>query len=294
METLLHCFEGNALNLPDRPLLWLGIGILGLVFALLLSLFGLMLLRHHRNWIEAPCQYLNKQLSRHAPGLWDFLKSRFSRNEVIGLEFTLAGAFIVLFIVLFAEILESWSEEEIIYSVDVAIHCALADVLSIHSVEIFRFITHFADMLTVVVFSTLLLGLLLWRRQWWQALALFFAIALGQALLWGMKWFFARPRPDRQLMDAVGQSFPSGHSFSAMVYYGFLVFLLWQFCVSRALRIAGTLFLAILILTIGLSRLVLSVHWMSDVVGGFIIGLAWLLISLLAARGWFAWYERNL
>jgi membrane-associated phospholipid phosphatase len=295
MKTLLRCFDDNAADLPDhRPLLWLILGILGLVLALRLSLFGFMLLRRRRDWIEASCRYLNERLSRHAPGPWGFLKSRFSRNELIGLELTLSATSIVLFIALFAEILESWSDEETLYSLDAATHCALAGILSGRSLEVFRFITHFADALTLVVLSTLLLGLLAWRRQWWQALALFLAIAVGQGLLWGMKWFFARPRPDQQLIDAVGQSFPSGHSFSAMVFYGFLVLLLWQFRVSRALRVAGTLVIAALILAIGLSRLLLSVHWVSDVVGGFVIGLAWLLASLLAARGWFAWRERDL
>lgn len=287
MNGLLDCLRAQNLPVPTALTLWLALATL---LALLLGvLYGFLLLRSRPDWLENGFERLDARLQAWLPRPWRFLKSRFSTGQLIGLELTVSATLIVGLIALFAEILESWSEGGTFYQVDQATHCTLEGVLQGRWLDLFSFITHFADVLTLVIFSSLLLCFLLWRRWWWQALSLFLAIALGQALLWSLKWLFARPRPEQPLMDAVGQSFPSGHSFSAMVFYGFLLLLLWQFCLSRALRLAGSLLLIGLILAIGTSRLLLSVHWLSDVVGGFAIGLAWLLVSLLLSRAWFAW-----
>lgn len=290
MEALLACLEENSLPLPPAILLWLSAA--GLLLAVLAAFYGFVLAGRNLDWLEGGYRLLEAYLSRRVPRFWVFLKSRFSRTELLGLELTVSASLIVLLIVLFAEITESWADRETLFRIDQATHCVLAGFLTGGMLQAFRFITHFADVLTLVVLSAVVLAFLLWRRRLWQAMALFLATAAGQGLLWGMKWFFARPRPDQQLMEAVGQSFPSGHSFSAMVFYGFLLFLLWQFCASKALRLLGSLALALLILTIAVSRLLLSVHWVSDVVGGLVIGLAWLLASLLLSRAWFVWKGR--
>ena len=290
METLLACLERHSLPLPSAPWLWLG-AIVSLLCALAV-VYGVVLLRRNMDWIEDRYRLLDAFLARCAPRLWRFLKLRFSPQQLVGLELTVGAVLIVLLTVLFAEVADGWLDRDTLLQVDLATHCALEGLLSGRTLDAIRFLTHFADVLTLVVLGTLLLGLLLWQGRRWQALALFLAIAFGQALLWSMKWAFARPRPEQGLADAVGQSFPSGHSFSAMVFYGFLLFLTWQFCASAAMRAFATVVLGLLILAIGASRLLLSVHWVSDVLGGFVIGLAWLCASLLLARGWFAWKGR--
>lgn len=287
MNGLLDCLRTHDLPVPTALTFWLAAATL--LALLLTALYGFVLLRRRQDWLLSCYESLDGRLRAWLPRPWSFLKSRFSTQQLIGLELTVSATLILGLIALFAEILESWSEGGTFYQVDQATHCTLEGVLQGPWLDLFSFITHFADVLTLVIFSSLLLCFLLWRRWWWQALSLLLAIALGQALLWSLKWLFARPRPEQPLMDAVGQSFPSGHSFSAMVFYGFLLLLLWQFCLSRALRLAGSLLLIGLILAIGTSRLLLSVHWLSDVVGGFAIGLAWLLVSLLLSRAWFAW-----
>ena len=295
METILSCFQDNALPVPGRLSLYLWLGAAGLLFALAAAAYGYLLLRRNLSWLEERYSALDRWLSasRRFSRPWRFVKSRFSPNELLGLELTVSAGGIVLLIMLFAEILEGWADQDTLLLVDQAVHCSLAGVVGGVALEGISFITHFADVLTLVVLGSLLFLVLLWLRKWWQALALFLAIAAGQGLLWGMKWFFARPRPDQQLMDAVGQSFPSGHSFSAMVFYGFLLLLAWQWCAQKWLRIAASVLLVLLILTIGVSRLLLSVHWVSDVIGGFAIGLAWLMASLLLSRAWFAWRNRS-
>ncbi len=99
----------------------------------------------------------------------------------------------------------------------------------------------------------------------------------------GLKLFFAKPRPQlwHQLIVETSSSFPSGHALGSMVVYGFLAYLLaTEF--PRSARLIYTVMTG-LILLIGLSRLYLGVHWLTDVIAGYLVGFLWVItcISIL-------------
>jgi membrane-associated phospholipid phosphatase len=104
-------------------------------------------------------------------------------------------------------------------------------------------------------------------------------------LMLGLKAFFNRPRPLIPLIHAAhGTSFPSGHSMTSMTFYGLLVYIVWERVKNPYLK---WIMIALLILTIhliGFSRIYLRVHYPSDVMAGFAMGLVWLVISLWALR----------
>ena len=92
-----------------------------------------------------------------------------------------------------------------------------------------------------------------------------------------------RPRPhmDQPVATAFGHSFPSGHSMSSTICYGavFLVFAPWFSEPVRKALLGLTIAMPILI---GFSRLALGVHFLSDILGGYVLGLAWLIASVAA------------
>lgn len=95
------------------------------------------------------------------------------------------------------------------------------------------------------------------------------------------KNIFQRPRPDiLQLITIDGFSFPSGHSTFSITIYGYLIYLISQLSKLRYKNIF-ILLLVLLILSIGLSRIYLGVHYFSDVFAGFISGLIILNIVLI-------------
>ncbi|HMK26399.1 MAG TPA: phosphatase PAP2 family protein [Chitinophagaceae bacterium] len=108
------------------------------------------------------------------------------------------------------------------------------------------------------------------------------AIALSSlGLMFLLKYLFRRKRPLAPLLNAVkGLSFPSGHAIMAVTFYGFIIYILFHTVSPGGVRIFFTVLLVILILFIGFSRIYLRVHYASDVLSGFIIGLLWLSISL--------------
>jgi undecaprenyl-diphosphatase len=95
-----------------------------------------------------------------------------------------------------------------------------------------------------------------------------------------------RPRPvvDHPVATAFGKSFPSGHAMSSTVVYGALLLVFLPAAGRR--RRALVAFVTALVLAVGCSRLLLGVHFVSDVLGGFVLGLAWLAASVAAFETW--------
>lgn len=96
-----------------------------------------------------------------------------------------------------------------------------------------------------------------------------------------LKYIFTRPRPfDLMLIEETGYSFPSGHTMMALAFYGFLIYVIWQLNLSKRMKKLLTIILVILIPLIGLSRIYLGVHYPSDILGGFMAALAYLIIFI--------------
>jgi len=118
------------------------------------------------------------------------------------------------------------------------------------------------------------------KRHWYSIKVP--AVALSSLLLMLiLKLTFRRDRPlDPLLQAAKGFSFPSGHALMSVTFYGILILIVWQNIKKAWLRWTLSAFLILLIVAIGLSRVYLRVHYASDVLGGFTVGLVWLLLSL--------------
>lgn len=108
------------------------------------------------------------------------------------------------------------------------------------------------------------------------------AVAISSLLLMFMlKLIFHRERPITPLLKAAkGFSFPSGHALMSVTFYGLLVFIALQNIKQLWLKLLVSIIGVLLVLTIGLSRVYLRVHYASDVLAGFCVGVVWLLMSL--------------
>ncbi|PTL79899.1 phosphatase PAP2 family protein [Vitiosangium sp. GDMCC 1.1324] len=129
-------------------------------------------------------------------------------------------------------------------------------------------------------------GFLILARRW-RTLALVVCSTVGGAVVNSLlKRVFARPRPSvvPHLTQVLSESFPSGHAMLSAIVYLTLGALLAQLVEGRW-RKAYLLSVALgLTLLIGLTRVYLGVHYPTDVVGGWMAGLAWALLSALVAR----------
>lgn len=94
-----------------------------------------------------------------------------------------------------------------------------------------------------------------------------------------LKLIFARPRPlDINLIEEVGYSFPSAHAMVSTAFYGFIVYLIWQTRMSLKKKWLYSCILSILIMLICITRIYLGVHYASDVFGGMLISISYLIL----------------
>lgn len=134
----------------------------------------------------------------------------------------------------------------------------------------------------LVWFSLAVVALLLIRRQWRLAAAWVIVQIIGLALIQYSKLAFNRPRPpyNGEFATEDSLSFPSGHSLGSVVAFGLLAYLLLLGIARPSVRRIGVACCLVLIASIGFSRMVLGVHYLTDVVGGFTLGAAWLLLAI--------------
>lgn len=93
------------------------------------------------------------------------------------------------------------------------------------------------------------------------------------------KFMFKRPRPSGfRIIEESGYSFPSGHSMVSMAFYGFLLYLIYKRVSNKYLKWGLIFGIALLIILIGISRIYLGVHYTSDVLGGFLVSIAYLIL----------------
>lgn len=97
-----------------------------------------------------------------------------------------------------------------------------------------------------------------------------------------LKSIVMRIRPDMMpVIVETGYSFPSGHSVTAVCFYGYLAYLCYRYGKTDIARYGGVVLSITMIVMIGISRIYLGVHYPTDVIGGYIGGMMWLSLSIL-------------
>ncbi|AMM94332.1 phosphoesterase PA-phosphatase [Peribacillus simplex] len=148
--------------------------------------------------------------------------------------------------------------------------------------SIMKFFTYIGSTSALIILSLFILFFLYKVLKHRLELILFSAVIIGSPLLNLMvKLFFRRARPDlHRLIEIGGYSFPSGHAMNAFSLYSILTFLLWRHITAKWARVLLILFSMTMILSIGISRIYLGVHYPSDIIAGYLAGGFWIAISI--------------
>lgn len=149
--------------------------------------------------------------------------------------------------------------------------------------QFFQFITDLGDVYAYIIATTIAAIFFFFKlRNKKFILQLLGVLILSALANMALKEAFDRARPTIEHMVVVKTlSYPSGHAMSAMAFYGFLIYLVFRIKMEKWLRIFLVLLFSFLILSIGLSRVYLGVHFPSDVVGGFAAGLIWVAFCVV-------------
>jgi undecaprenyl-diphosphatase len=194
----------------------------------------------------------------------------------------IALAIVIFGINIFVELTENL-HTDILADFDTQISDYVASFRTPTLTKYFTIITDVGDVWGYLIAFTLCAVLFYSFFKRWKytvQLSLILILTLSSNLL--LKQLINRARPAAEhLVTVKTLSYPSGHAMTAMAFYGFLIYLIFTFKFSKPLKITIITLLAFLILSIGISRIYLGVHFPSDIVGGFVAGFIWVVFCIL-------------
>ena len=192
---------------------------------------------------------------------------------------------VVLFICLvgFLALTEDVFNKEIMYGDIIGYKLISTFLISDFVTPIAKFITNFGGAIFLSI-ATVMLFLFIKNKK--IGLSIISNIVIIAVLNQLLKRILQRPRPTEfRIVEETGYSFPSGHSMVSMAFYGYLIYLVYQNMKNKYLKWFLIITLAILIILIGISRIYLGVHYTTDVLGGFLISLSYLIVYTHITKG---------
>ena len=161
--------------------------------------------------------------------------------------------------------------------IDTKVYSFIADNLMSDGItSVLKVITELGGV-AFIVLAGVLIFMFCKKIRWFVTFDLVGVTVINQAI----KDIVRRPRPNvLRLVEEDGYSFPSGHSMVSMAFYGIIIYLVYKNVTNKYLKWSLITLLSLLILSIGFSRIYVGVHYFTDVVGGFLLGLAYLIIYI--------------
>lgn len=227
--------------------------------------------------------FINLQLIKKGklrfPRAYQFIVYRLSLNKFIGLPLTLLLAIFVANLFLFDEISENIVNSSRMLLIDDSFAKFLFGIRNNTIANGFYYFSMLGSINVVLPLSLVIILILLWKKQLAALVALLISLAgIILTILLG-KQYFHRIRPvGYSFYNEVSYSFPSGHAVVSIAFYGLLFYMIIRYRNQYKLRWTVIAFLFIFLL--GFSRLYLCVHFLSDVLAGYSLGLLWLMLSI--------------
>lgn len=239
-------------------------------------------LRHY--WLR-----FRRYLSQHVfliavkdkhPKSYHFLSERFDIRHFYGLPLTLLFVVMGYLVSWFIGLVEDVMTLQPIVDMDYVVSAQMSQLQDAPIIKFFIVMTSFGST-AITVLVILVVTVICWLlRQRYVLIGLFIATVGSTAFTFSTKSLFQRARPTDIVLVERTYSFPSGHATITIALYGFIAYLLIRFsrCFIQQVRIfVVAVFFAVLI---GFSRILLNEHYLSDVIGGYLVGGLWLTVAI--------------
>jgi len=143
-------------------------------------------------------------------------------------------------------------------------------------IEFLKVFTYLGSIYTLAIIT---LSMLFFKNKWIGCVASM-SLLIASLLNVAIKYIIRRPRPEISVIDEIGYSFPSAHAMLTMVVLGFVAYLVIKFVKNKWLKVGLTSLLGLVIFFVGLSRVILGVHFFTDVLAGWIIAIPILIAEI--------------
>lgn len=213
-----------------------------------------------------------------------FIEARLSPGGEFGLHLTAGLALLAAAAAMFGDLAEDVMGQEAITVLDMQVahwfHAHAFEPLTSFMLAVSLVHTGYGMVLLVAA-----LGWYFWRvRARYWLLALLVSVPSGALLNVALKYYFQRARPafDEPLVSLMTYSFPSGHTSAATLFYGLLASYLVIARPHWHVRLGTAVGCALMVLLVGLSRVYLGAHYVSDVLAAMAESVAWLAVCITA------------
>jgi membrane-associated phospholipid phosphatase len=197
-----------------------------------------------------------------------------NKQQVLKNSFTLLTIIAVLLLasmIVLVFILQDKQPDEYIFA-------AIAPHITDSRTAIMNFISFYGNHLFLIPANLLLLLYFIVKKNKWMAITAAAVSISSVGLMSLLKNLFHRQRPAGALVQGVTNfSFPSGHAFMSVAFYGLLIWLTVQYTTDTWRKRSAIIFLLSIIILIGFSRIYLRMHYTTDVIAGLSMGTVWLL-----------------
>lgn len=189
---------------------------------------------------------------------------------------SLALLFLIIFLVVLFNI-------NVLSSADNSINLFFSNSGNLFIINISKIIGYIFEPLNVIILSIIIAFFLFIQKYKREAVTFAVSMLAGGAFMYLVKEIVQRARPENALILESSSSFPSGHALISLIFFGFLTYLALKNIKSKTYKTILSIVLIMIILFIGASRLILNVHWFSDVLAGWLLGLS-ILLGVISAE----------
>ena len=223
----------------------------------------------------------HRTLAAKYPRAYQFFLDRFSLDKFTGLPFTILLICFGANLLVLNEIVESLVDSPLMISLDKSFAQFLYSI-RIHAIAVALFYFTKLCSFWVVIIAALLTTSIFWAKgKFIYILPLWIALAGTGITIYSGKDYFHRIRPaDINYYVETLYSFPSGHSTTAVAFYGVIFYSIIRNTKRHRVKFRWMIGALLFMLLLGFSRLYLGVHYLSDVLGGYSLGLLWLLLAI--------------
>lgn len=223
-----------------------------------------------------------KRLRGRYPRSYAFIRQRFDPGLFWGLPLSILLVLVSVNLAMFSELAEEAVNSDDMQQVDMAVTAWFFNLRHPILSQATYYFTHLGSNYGITGLTTLLSLLLLWKKKPYYVLALLVSV-LGSGLSSRLtKLYFQRERPlNLSYYDPESVfSFPSGHATSAVALMGILCYFVFLEAKTLRTRLLAALAALIYIGLMGLSRIYLGMHFLTDIAAGFILGFLWVILAI--------------
>ncbi|MCL4377633.1 MAG: phosphatase PAP2 family protein [Actinobacteria bacterium] len=230
---------------------------------------------------------MNKNQSKFV----NFIKNRFNINSKNGLYLTAGVVLVSFFTYVFFNFIEDLFDNETLAVLDLNMLDRVQNIRNPFLNIFMLSITHLGDWQTILIFSIIIITVLAILSKWKQIIAVSISTILGETFVYITKNIIKRQGPPLRYLLFLEKdfSFPSGHSFISIAFYGLIFYFVFDFAKSKIVKILSIFVGCALVILISFSRIYLGVHWPSDVFASLASGIVMItiIITILKIDGRF-------